>query len=214
MLNYKAQALIYLIIYIVLCIFSIVYINTKGDIFNLFDLVFLIFYLILFLVILYKPLKNIFATHETTLCFVVKDRRVLMMYRNKKENDIHEGKWNGLGGKVEGLETPRRCVLREANEEAGIDLKKLDFVGRIDFYNFSKKYSQEIMYSYVAFDYQNEIVDCNEGELHWINIEDVLNRPLWEGDKHFLEYIVYNKKFKGVMYYDKGKLKSYCVNTM
>jgi len=36
-----------------------------------------------------------------------------MVYRNKKVNDIHEGKWNGLGGKFEEGETPEECVIRE-----------------------------------------------------------------------------------------------------
>ena len=36
-----------------------------------------------------------------TLCYVIDDDKTLMLYRNKKENDYHEGKWNGLGGKFE-----------------------------------------------------------------------------------------------------------------
>ena len=38
-----------------------------------------------------------------------------MVHRNKKPNDIHEGKWNGLGGKFEAGETPEECVRREVN---------------------------------------------------------------------------------------------------
>ena len=38
---------------------------------------------------------------ETILCYIIHEKKVLMMYRNKKENDFHEGKWNGLGGKIE-----------------------------------------------------------------------------------------------------------------
>jgi 8-oxo-dGTP diphosphatase len=43
-----------------------------------------------------------------------------MVYRNKKANDIHEGKWNGLGGKFEAGETPEECIKREVQEEAGL----------------------------------------------------------------------------------------------
>jgi len=57
-----------------------------------------------------------------TLCYV-KDRntnKILMLHRIKKENDMHEGKWNGLGGKLEMGESPEECVIREINEEAGL----------------------------------------------------------------------------------------------
>jgi 8-oxo-dGTP diphosphatase len=36
-----------------------------------------------------------------TLCYVKRDGDTLMVFRNRKLNDIHEGKWNGLGGKFE-----------------------------------------------------------------------------------------------------------------
>jgi NADH pyrophosphatase NudC (nudix superfamily) len=43
-------------------------------------------------------------------------------HRNKKPNDIHEGKWNGLGGKFEAGETPEECVIREILEESGLSV--------------------------------------------------------------------------------------------
>ena len=54
-----------------------------------------------------------------TLCYVVKDNNVLLVHRNKKENDAHEGKYNGLGGKSELGEDPITCVIREMKEETG-----------------------------------------------------------------------------------------------
>jgi 8-oxo-dGTP diphosphatase len=35
----------------------------------------------------------------------------------QKANDIHEGKWNGLGGKFEAGETPEEYIIREIYEE-------------------------------------------------------------------------------------------------
>ena len=54
-----------------------------------------------------------------TLCYVKRDGHTLIVYRNKKPNDVHEGKWNGLGGKFEAGETPEECVRREVQEEGG-----------------------------------------------------------------------------------------------
>ena len=66
-----------------------------------------------------------------TLCYVKKDDKTLMLYRNKKENDYHEGKWNGLGGKFEPGETPEECAIREIKEEAGLVVKNLQMNGFI-----------------------------------------------------------------------------------
>lgn len=33
-----------------------------------------------------------------------------MLNRNKKKNDLNEGKWIGIGGKFEGNESPEECL--------------------------------------------------------------------------------------------------------
>lgn len=50
------------------------------------------------------------------------DNRVLMLYHNKKKNDFHEGKWEGLGGKFEFGETPLQYVRCEVYEESGLSI--------------------------------------------------------------------------------------------
>ena len=48
-----------------------------------------------------------------TLCYINDGNRTLMLHRIKKEDDMHEGKWNGLGGKLINGESPEECVIRE-----------------------------------------------------------------------------------------------------
>ena len=43
-----------------------------------------------------------------------------MWHRNKKPDDIHAGKWNGLDGKLYTGESPEMCVQREVLEESGL----------------------------------------------------------------------------------------------
>ena len=49
----------------------------------------------------------------TTLCYIEKDEKYLMLHRTKKENDINKDKWIGVGGHAEGNESPEECLLRE-----------------------------------------------------------------------------------------------------
>ena len=53
----------------------------------------------------------------TTLCYIEKDNKYLMLHRTKKKNDINEGKWIGVGGHAEGSESPEECLKREVKEE-------------------------------------------------------------------------------------------------
>ena len=83
---------------------------------------------------------------NTTLCYIEKDGKYLMLLRNKKENDLNEGKWIGIGGKFEKDETPDECLLREVKEETGLTLTDYKLRGVIGF--ISDKWDDENMYLY------------------------------------------------------------------
>lgn len=72
----------------------------------------------------------------TTLCYLEKDNKYLMLHRTKKENDINKNKWLGVGGKLEKNETPEQCLFREVKEET--DLTLIDYIHRgIVIFNFN-----------------------------------------------------------------------------
>ena len=55
-----------------------------------------------------------------------------MLHRVKKENDMHEGKWNGLGGKLEPGETPEEVKKTFAFAEQ-IEINSFNFNSLIAF---------------------------------------------------------------------------------
>ncbi len=59
---------------------------------------------------------------QTTLCYIEKDGKYLMLHRVKRENDINKDKWIGVGGHFEADESPEECLLREVEEETGLIL--------------------------------------------------------------------------------------------
>ena len=65
----------------------------------------------------------------TTLCYIEKDNKYLMLHRIKKENDINHDKWIGVGGKFEWGESPEECMLREVREETGYTLTSWQYRG-------------------------------------------------------------------------------------
>ena len=125
----------------------------------------------------------------TTLCYIEKDDAYLMLYRNKKEGDQSQGKWLGIGGKFEYGETPDECMLREVREETGLELTDFTFHGVISF--LSDCWEDEYMFLYTAGGFSGELcADCKEGELQWIPKKDLLDLPLWEGDRIFLQDLI------------------------
>ncbi len=123
----------------------------------------------------------------TTLCYIERDGKYLMMHRVKKEHDINKDKWVGIGGHFEADESPEECLLREAKEETGLTLTEYKQRGIITF--MSDRWQTEYMFLYTASAYEGKIGECNEGTLEWIDKEKVYELPLWEGDKIFFRLL-------------------------
>jgi 8-oxo-dGTP diphosphatase len=133
-----------------------------------------------------------------TLCYLKKDGKTLMLYRNKKSNDMNGGKWIGLGGKLEEGETPEECALREIKEESGYIAKNLILKGILTFPAFDG-FECWYVFLYLVTDFEGEILESNEGTLKWIDDEKLMNLEMWEGDKIFLSWLnengIYSAKF-------------------
>ncbi len=147
-----------------------------------------------------------------TLCYVKdeKEKKTLMIHRVKKENDMHEGKWNGLGGKIELGETPEECVIREVKEESGLMIINPEFKGFITFPAFDD-IEDWYVFVFVAKKFLGELIDSPEGNLEWIPDENLSELPLWEGDKIFLPWLDEKKFFSAKFIYDKGNFVKHSV---
>lgn len=132
---------------------------------------------------------------RSCLCYIACKNEYLMLYRNKKEADPNEGKWLGVGGKLEENESPMEAVVREIREETGIVVlnEQIDPAGIIMF--FSDKYETEEMNLFHAtLTEKPKLINCSEGTLAWIKKEDLNSLPMWEGDKIFLDRLLNNDR--------------------
>lgn len=152
----------------------------------------------------------------TTICYIEKDGKTLMLYRNKKKDDVHEGKYVGVGGKFEQGETPEECIIREVKEETGLTLKSLTYKGLITFPKF-KDEEDWYMFLYSSDEFEGvlseqDLDDCKEGKLLWVDNDKIFDLNMWEGDRLFLDWAKKGKIFSAKITYDNGKLKDYSVN--
>ncbi len=140
-----------------------------------------------------------------TLCYLRRDGKTLMLFRNKKPQDVHEGKWNGVGGKFEPGETPEMCARREILEECGLEAKNLILKGFLTFPLFAKG-EDWYVFVFLVTEFSGELITSAEGHLEWIPNEKVLELPLWDGDRLFLPCLDQPGLFSGRFNYVDGKL--------
>ncbi len=147
----------------------------------------------------------------TTLCYIERDNKYLMLHRVKKENDINKEKWIGVGGHFEEEESPEECLLREVREECGLTLTGYKFRGIVTF--IADNYETEYMCLYTADKYTGSITECDEGILEWVDKDKLETLELWEGDKIFLRLIAKDVPFFSLkLRYEGDALKEAVLN--
>jgi len=129
----------------------------------------------------------------TTLCYIEKDDKYLMLHRVKKEQDVNKDKWIGIGGHFEAGESPEECLLREVKEETGLMLTGFSFRGIVTFSAIG--WSTEYMCLYTADKFEGTLAECDEGTLEWVDKERLMSLNLWEGDKIFFRLLMENAPF-------------------
>jgi 8-oxo-dGTP diphosphatase len=116
---------------------------------------------------------------QMATAFLLKGNKILMMKKSKsKINDTEF--WSGLGGHLEPdeLNYPKKACLREIFEESGIiesDIQDLTLR-----YILIRIKEQEIRQQFVYFgkSLKERFVQSNEGELSWVDYNEVLKLNL------------------------------------
>ena len=128
-----------------------------------------------------------------------------MLLRNKRKNDLNEGKWLGIGGHIEYNEEPDDALIREVKEETGIRL--LDYTKRGLIYFINDDYT-ELMHLYTSNQFEGFITPSDEGSLSWIDKDKIFDLNLWDGDRVFLKEMMEDDSyFEMELYYQKNIFK-------
>lgn len=148
-----------------------------------------------------------------TLVYLKKDGKTLMMHRVKKDQDMHEGKWNGLGGKFEPGEAPEACAIREIKEETGLDIANPTMKGILTFPAHAGR-EDWYVFAFVATDISGEMIDSVEGNLSWIPDKELPTLNTWEGDKLFMPLLDQPGQFSArFLYNDDEVLVDHSIST-
>ena len=144
----------------------------------------------------------------STLCYIEQDGKYLMLHRTVKKNDVNKDKWIGVGGHFEHGESPEECLLREVKEETGYTLTSWKYRGIVTFVYGED--TVEYMSLYTADGFTGEPIECDEGELEWVDKKDIPALELWEGDKIFFRLLDMEREFFSLkLVYDRNDVLQY-----
>lgn len=140
-----------------------------------------------------KPIK-------ATLLYLIRDGEILLVYKKRGHG---EGKWNGIGGKIDG-ETPEECVIREAAEETSLRVNKFELCGIIYFYNvYGRDWD---VFVFRGEDFEGTPLESEEVFPKWFKFSDIPYEEMWEDDKEWLPHVIEGRYFMAEFHFDGDKL--------
>jgi 8-oxo-dGTP pyrophosphatase MutT (NUDIX family) len=127
-----------------------------------------------------------------TLLFLRKDNQVLLAM---KKRGFGEGKWNGVGGKVEGEESIESAMIRETQEEIGVTPTSYEKVGDIRFDEYFKGEPTSMhVHVFVASSWDGEPTESEEMKPEWFFVDAIPYDEMWSDDPYWLPSVIEGSK--------------------
>jgi 8-oxo-dGTP diphosphatase len=119
---------------------------------------------------------------------IIKDGKILL---EKRKNEPGKGKWSVPGGLVELGESVEQTVMREVEEETGLEVEKPEHIDVVD--NIIRDESGRVKYHFVIIDYFMKLkggtlkAASDAEELKWVPLSDVEKYDLTKTFREFFQ---------------------------
>lgn len=138
-------------------------------------------------------LKETFGLKKDAVLCIIKNIKINKYLILKRTKEPHFGKCIPIGGKLKPCETPNQAVIRECEEETGLKLSNCKIRGMMI-------ETSPVDFNWTNFIYYAEVQDeklknCNEGNLVWIEKEELNEINMPDSDKFLYKYIFESDKF-------------------
>jgi len=131
-------------------------------------------------------------TKTLSLLFLQTDTEILLAM---KKRGFGEGRWNGVGGKVEPDETIESAMIRETQEEINVTPTQYEKVADIRFDEFFKGEPTLMhVHVYVATDWEGEPTESEEMKPQWFSLNDIPYDDMWSDDPYWLPEVLKGNK--------------------
>jgi mutator protein MutT len=138
---------------------------------------------------------------HTTLLFLLKDSEILLAM---KKRGFGMGRWNGVGGKIEGAETIEDATARECHEEIGVKPGPLEKVAQLTF-TFPDGTTDILTHVFVTREWEGEPVETDEMAPEWFQHADIPYDTMWQDDRLWLPHVLDGKKLIARFGFDENE---------
>lgn len=117
------------------------------------------------------------------------ERKEVLLHKRDGNTQINPHKWAFFGGLMEGVESPTEALVRELNEELGLQVMPEDITPLCDYWNEERDTHR---YSfYIVSDKRKDEMTLGEGaDFDWITLDTVLEYDLTTKVRKDIEYFL------------------------
>lgn len=138
---------------------------------------------------------------QLTILFLLKDDQILLAM---KKRGFGEGRYNGVGGKVEPDETLEQAVVRECQEEIGVTPVEFSKVAEIIFDEQHKGVKERLqVHVFISKYWQGRPVETEEMAPKWFKTTEIPYEQMWADDPYWLPQVLEGKLLKCEFHLDK-----------
>lgn len=147
---------------------------------------------------------------ELTLLFLVKDNSVLLAM---KKRGFGEGRWNGVGGKLDNGESVEEALIRESQEEIGVTPTRYKKIAQIVFHEQHEgDLKTMLVHVFTSTSWQGEPVETEEMAPKWFKISEIPYEDMWADDPYWLPDVLNGKQLSCEFHLDENdKVNEYSI---
>ncbi|HEY8992897.1 MAG TPA: 8-oxo-dGTP diphosphatase [Candidatus Microsaccharimonas sp.] len=140
-------------------------------------------------------------TKVLSLLFLRRDDKVLLAM---KKRGYGEGRWNGVGGKVEAGESIEQAMIRETQEEIGVTPTDYEKVADIRFDEYFKGEPTLMhVHVFIATEWTGDPTESEEMAPQWFSLDAIPYEAMWSDDPFWLPHVLLGEKISADFKLDK-----------
>lgn len=142
---------------------------------------------------------------NTTLLFLYKPEQEQILLAMKKRG-FGKGRWNGVGGKLQGDESIAEAVIRETEEEISVRVRPDDLtqVATLDFsFLHAPDWDQQVHVFFVT-KWEGEPLESEEMKPQWFSTKEVPFADMWPDDIFWLPKVLAGERVQAAFTFGEG----------
>ena len=144
---------------------------------------------------------------NTTLLFLVKKSgaTVAEICLGMKKRGFGVGRWNGVGGKVNGdLETIGEAAIRETREEIGVSVRNMQKVAELSFFFPHKPEWNQKVHTYLCASWSGSPRESEEMKPQWFSVQEIPFTSMWPDDPFWLPRVLSGEILRAEFTFDEN----------